>query len=178
MTVKETLSTVFLQSYIQPAMVKVLFDKDGILKNTGVLSKITININSSEMSIQSFLENLPENMKKAPTEKNKSDNQITAQQEDISANIMLAANYVLGTLQSFIVSGKDAVNYITQKIGGPVSWINFSYSDAEKLEAVRKRLVSEKITIVDIAKLFEINEESIILKKDISVKFQSNENRP
>jgi hypothetical protein len=161
---------ILLRHYIQPAIVKMLFDDSGNLKKTDVLRKITVSVNGNKKTLADIANGLPEGMRKAPQDPVfDMSNPTAAQQATITENTMFAVNYILGTLQGVVVSGQNFLNYVNKElVGGPAGWIQFSNTDAQNLEVIRKRLSSETLTIVDIAKLFELQGEDIVPKGGVA----------
>ena len=62
---------VLLKHYIQPAIVKMLFDESGNLKKPDVLRQITVSVNGNIKTLEAVANGLPEEMKKAPKEHSK-----------------------------------------------------------------------------------------------------------
>lgn len=166
-----------LGSYIQPGILSALFDESGQLKNQDFLKGVKTKFEGKEIDLAALAGKIPLEMRKAQSQRESSQDALQAQQDEIAANLLYVTNCFLGTLQSFIVSTKLCINYLVRDS----SFLSFSFSDPQKLELIRQRLTSEKITIVEVARLFEIGKDSAgqdCLKLRVEVKdaFNAQEN--
>ena len=152
--------------FIQPAFFKALFDKTGdniIVKKEYKPILETLNLLGKANEIAEELKNHSNLPAPGPEQK------LNNQEEIIAANVMPAINYILHSLQSFIVSSKQLMNWSAQKVLGQDTKHQLSFSVAEDLEVMRKELTKDSITIVQVANLFEFKNASLELKDGIEI---------
>ncbi len=86
-------------------------------------------------------------------------------------------NFILGALQSATVSRKMLFDYIVHIIKNSIPTYvkvfiknklpNPQYSDGEKLTIAKQQLIKDKLTIADIANLFQVENEALVLKPEL-----------
>lgn len=184
-TVTSTITSTFaaIGNFIQPAMLQTLCNQDGSLKDERFLKGLNLTFNGKETNVADLLNQIPQE-KRTWSEKplQAATTEVGEQQEQIATSVMPVANYVLGTLQSAFISGKTLINTVMYLMASTVitddpksriplktiiETAGVHHTNAEGLELIRRRLVSEELTIVDIAKLFKVSGDKLVMKKEL-----------
>ncbi len=153
--------------FIRPTFFHALFDQS--------LSNNNLSVNQDILDILSKL-NLLETVKEIAINLQSQDNlpapaanqETKTQEAVIAANVMPAINYILRSLQSFIVSIKQLMNLSAEEVLRQQAY-KFSFSAAEDLEILRKELTKDSITIVQVAKLFDVQSNPLQLKYRVEI---------
>ena len=189
-TVTSTITSTFaaIGNFIQPAMLQTLCNQDGSLKDERFLKGLNLTFNGKETNVADLLNQIPQE-KRTWSEKplQAATTEVGEQQEQIATSVMPVANYVLGTLQSAFISGKTLINTVMYLMASTVitddpksriplktiiETAGVHHTNAEGLELIRRRLVSEELTIVDIAKLFKVSGDKLVMKKEQNISFR------
>lgn len=149
-------------NYYSKGLLAALTADGAMQKYQDVLKSLKVNINGKE----SALYNLAQTIMQVNIDL--TEVQGDSQDAQIAKNIMPAVNYILHTLQSFIVSSKQTINTVSSAIFSTKAKLQFDFSNGESLEIMRKKLLSETISISDVAKLFQISDGSLQLKEEIA----------
>jgi hypothetical protein len=186
-TVTSTVTSTFaaIGNFIQPAMLQTLCNQDGSLKDEIFLKGLNLTFNGKETNVADLLNQIPQEKRKWSRSVSHATTEVEEQQEQIATSVMPVANYALGTLQSAFISGKTLINTVMYLIAStmitddpksrfPLKTIietaGVHHTNAEGLELIRRRLVSEELTIVDIAKLFKVSEDKLVMQKELTGK--------
>ncbi len=152
-----------ITNYIDPIMRDAMYEKNGDLKEDA--KQVLASINIGEQGGNNFIGSisLSQEATNMVVDANVNDQQAVIQ----NASSMVT-NYLLQKIQKTIVSGKKFVNFVATKSFKNGNEI-FDYTDGQKLEVIRQELISKKLPIESLAKIFMVKDGYLVVQDSIEI---------